>query len=139
MIEPAYQEIGKRLRAIRKELRLTLEILSGDTGIFRSYLSDFERGTKLPTAKFLNYLYIKLNVNLHFVLGGNGRMFRENYPDFDIYLEPVNELLFLMEEMPLLLHAVLSFFEEFKLVYKELIELNKANKEREKETQVNQE
>ncbi|SFU07994.1 Helix-turn-helix domain-containing protein [Geodermatophilus amargosae] len=41
--------LGVRLREIRKERDERLEDVSGSAGLTASYLSDLERGTKLPS------------------------------------------------------------------------------------------
>ena len=61
MNETGRKEIGKQLRAVRERLNMTLEELSQDTGISRSYISEFERGVKLPTSKYLRYLHDRHN------------------------------------------------------------------------------
>jgi transcriptional regulator with XRE-family HTH domain len=132
--EALYKEIGMQLRAIRDDLRLTMEVISRETGISRSYLSDFERGVKLPTAKYLKYLHNRHNVNLNYVFDGEGRKFRptpdETAPNFGKFQDEVDKLLRFMADMPHALYAVLGYFTEYKLVNHKLIEQHLAGKDK---------
>lgn len=132
--EALHKEIGLNLRAIREQLRLTMEPISKETGISRSYLSDFERGVKLPTSKYLKYLFERHNVNLNFVFSGEGNKFRpsaiEIAPNFGKFQDEVDKLLHLMADMPHTLYAVLGFFSEYKMTNKKLIEQYLSERER---------
>ena len=61
----AHNDIGKRLKEIREASNLTLDRMSADSGISRSYLAEFERGAKMPNSKYLTYLFKRHNANLH--------------------------------------------------------------------------
>ena len=127
-----YKNTGLQLKAIREELRMTLDAISQETGISRSYLSDFERGFRLPTSKYLNYLHHRHQVNLNFIFGTEGRKFRpgtDEALDFGKFQEEVDKMLVFMAEMPHALYAVLGFFTEYKLMNKELIDRHRAEKE----------
>lgn len=132
--EALYKEIGMQLRAIREQLHLTMETISKETGISRSYLSDFERGVKLPTAKYLKYLHSRHNVNLNSVFDGEGRKFRptaeETAPNFGKFQDEVDKLLHFMADMPHALYAVLGYFTEYKMVNHKLIEQHLSEKEK---------
>jgi len=130
--EVLYENTGLQLKAIREELRMTMDTISKETGISRSYLSDFERGYRLPTSKYLNYLHNRHRVNLNFVFGSEGRKFRpgsKEVLDFGKFQDEVDKMLVFMAEMPHALYAVLGFFTEYKLMNKELIERHHAEKE----------
>lgn len=43
-----YEAVGKTIRKIRKEKKLSQEVLSGLAGIARSHLTMIENGTKKP-------------------------------------------------------------------------------------------
>lgn len=126
MRESKYREIGINLKRIRERLNWTLSIMSSHTGISPSYLSDFERGFKLPTSKYLKYLYHIHNIDLNYVFGGTGRMLREEIgkgvkPDFGKYTEEIDELLYFLSRVPHALYAVLGYFTEYKLKNKQLL------------------
>jgi transcriptional regulator with XRE-family HTH domain len=138
--EQISREIGIQLKNIRSHFKMTMDEIGKDTGTSRSYLSDFERGFRLPTTKYLRYLHNKLNVNLNYVFKGEGWMFRptpeERPPDFGQLQDQVTDLLNFIEEMPHALYAVLGFITEYKLMNKELIDrhINEKNKILEKKT-----
>lgn len=56
--------IGARLRELRSEKKLTLEMLSEMTGVSVSMLSEIERGRKSPTLTILNRIKNGLHISL---------------------------------------------------------------------------
>lgn len=72
MMERRYRDMGLQIKAIRERLNMTLDAISKETGISRSYISDFERGFKLPTGKFLKHLHDRHNINLNYVFCSDG-------------------------------------------------------------------
>jgi transcriptional regulator with XRE-family HTH domain len=129
--ERNYRDTGLRLKAIREELRMTLDGVSKETGLSRSYISDFERGFRLPTSKYLRYLHDYHKVNLNFIFGGEDRKFRAEIskpPNFGRLQEDVDELLEHMAEIPHALFAVLGFFTEYKVMNKEIIRRYRSEK-----------
>jgi len=126
MGESKFKDIGLQLRAVRERLRMTLDDIKEQTGISRSYVSDFERGVRLPTSKYLKYLHDHHNINLNFIFCSEGRMLRlseeeKDRLDFGKYQEEVEELLGLISKMPHALYAVLGFFMEYKINNDKLI------------------
>ncbi|MCP5107748.1 MAG: helix-turn-helix transcriptional regulator [bacterium] len=129
--EVLYKDIGIRLRNIRQEIRLTMDGLSKETEISRSYLSDFEKGFRMPTAKYLSHLHDRYKVNLNYIFGGEGRMFRAeatNVPDFAMLQGEVDNMLRFMGELPAALYAVLGFAAEYEMKNKTLIDSHRAKK-----------
>jgi len=124
--EAAYKEIGVQLSTIRKLTGMTLDAISKATKISRSYISDFERGLKLPTSKYLKYLHDKHNVNLNFIFCSEGNNLRltsdEKVPDFGKYQEEVDEILHFIYEIPHALFSIIAFFSEYKINNKDLID-----------------
>jgi transcriptional regulator with XRE-family HTH domain len=126
MREARYRDMGLQIKAIRERLNMTLDAMSKETGISRSYISDFERGFKLPTGKFLKHLHDRHNISLNYVFCSEGRMFRPSKEeqrnlDFGKYQEEVEELLRYLSRVPPALYAVLSFFTEYKVKNKGFI------------------
>ncbi len=130
-----FVDIGLRLRAIREELQATADAVSKETGISRSYISDFERGFKLPTSKYLKYLSDHHNVNIDYIFSGENPVFRPKGkdvpPNFGEFQMKVDAMLHLMAEMPYALYAVLEFVEKYKRLNKELIEQDRSEKKTE--------
>jgi transcriptional regulator with XRE-family HTH domain len=125
--ERKYVQIGSRLRAVREHLHLTLEALGKEAGISISYLSDVERGYTFPNVKYLRYLHDRQRINLNYIFGSDIRMIRS--PEDELvarnlakYEEDVVELLRCLATVPHLLYQMLSFFSEYKVTHKELIE-----------------
>lgn len=120
-----HNDIGLQLKAVRERLKMTLDAMSKETRISRSYISDFERGLKLPTAKYLKYLHDKHNVSLNYIFCSDGDMFRPDddilLPDFGKFREEIKELLAYLARIPHALYTVLGFFTEYKIKNKELI------------------
>jgi transcriptional regulator with XRE-family HTH domain len=118
--EKKFSDIGKRLKAIRESLNHTLDTMSVAANISRSYISEFERGMKLPNSKYLKYLFEAQNINLHYVFNGDGRMF--NPPkneqmllyNFGKYEEEIKELLYYITNIPHALYDILGHFTEYK-------------------------
>ncbi len=126
MREVKYVDMGVQLRNIRERLNWTLDVMSKATGISRSYISDFEKGYKLPTMKYLRYLHDNHNVSIHYIMGSDGRMFRPEEedgvkPDFGRYGEDIDDLLYHMSRIPHAMYAVLGFFAQYKLEHKQFI------------------
>jgi len=129
--EKRYMDTGMQLKAIREELRMTLDAVSKEIGLSRSYISDFERGFRLPTSKYMRYLHDRHKVNLNFIFGGESRKFRAEAPkapNFGRMQEDVDELLVHMAEIPHTLFAVLGFFTEYKVMNKEVIQRYRSEK-----------
>lgn len=56
-------QLGKNVRAIRTEIRLSQEEVAFRAGLKRSYLSDLERGTRNPTVRALGRIAVALGVH----------------------------------------------------------------------------
>lgn len=126
--------IGVQLRAIRERLGMTLDVVSKKVGISRSYVSEFERGLKLPTAKYLMYLHEIHNISLNYIFGCDEEMYcpteeeRKNKPDFGYNTPDVMEMLRLMSELPHARFSMLSAFSEYKIKNKQLIDQHHQEK-----------
>jgi transcriptional regulator with XRE-family HTH domain len=74
--EEERRAIGRRLKAIRETLGLVLEELSAELKISIGGLSEIETGKRLPKYKLLKNLSEKHNVNIDYLLLGEGGMFK---------------------------------------------------------------
>lgn len=63
-VEPDYPEVGERLRARRRERRLSLRDLAGRLGVSPSLISQIERGRAKPSVNTLYALVAELDVSL---------------------------------------------------------------------------
>lgn len=126
MKQANFMEIGLQLKAIRERLNMTLDDVSKEIKISRSYICDFEKGRKLPTSRYLKYLHDNYNVDLHYIFLSGGHMFRPTEEEqvqlnFGKFQEEIDELLHFMHRIPHALYAVLGFFTEYKIKFKTLI------------------
>ncbi len=123
--KPPYLGIGIHIKAIREALGKTIQGMSAVTGISRGYISDFERGVKLPTARYIKHLYEKCNINVNYIFSGEGLIFRpggKSLPlDFGSHQEDVEELVWFMYKVPHALLYQLQAHLEYKLKYKQLL------------------
>ena len=75
------ETIEKRIEKIRKTLKLSQKEISTQIGItYRAY-SGYERGERKPSFEFLALLFEKYNINLNWLIVGQGEMF--NAPKYD--------------------------------------------------------
>jgi len=137
MREANYTNIGVQLKKIRDQLGWSLDIMNKATGISRSYLSDFERGVKLPTAKYLKYLHDIHHVSLNFIFGSDDRLHnplgeKNPKPDFGKHSEEIDDILSFLSRVPHALFAFLAFFAEYKINNKQLIKQYLLDKEEER-------
>jgi transcriptional regulator with XRE-family HTH domain len=114
-------EIGERLKIVREALKLTLKAVQEKTAISTSYISDFERGKKFPSSKYMKELVVTFGVSADYIFSGKGEMFFKNEDDlkeiydFGKFNEDVQEMLFYMKKVPNALFAVLEFFTDYKV------------------------
>lgn len=130
--EATFVDIGLRLRAIREELQLTADAVSKETGISRSYISDFERGYRLPTSKYLKYLKDRFNVNMNHIFSGESPVFlptgKDAPPDFGSQQAEVDNMLRFMAKVPHSLFSMLASFSKYQIENKHLIEKHQSQK-----------
>ena len=98
---------------------MTLDDFFKETGISRSYISEFERGYRLPTVRYLKHLHDKYNVSLDYIFGSSSDMIHASEEDapleFGKYQADVNELLYFMYHLPPVMHGVLGYFMQYKM------------------------
>ena len=134
-----FKDIGRRLKTIRNTIKYTLDRVYKETGISRSYISEFERGRKLPTSKYLKYLIDVHNVNLNYIFTGKGEIFiphQQRQPelyDFGKFEQEIKDLLFHITHIPNALYEVLGHFSDYKIRKADLINQYLMKLEKEKE------
>lgn len=132
MKEQLRKEIGMRMRKLRKALGYTQEQMVSYFDIGRANYSRIEKGEIFPGAAILNTLKIEFDVSLDWLIANEGQMFhhsrdgkkrgREEHVDFGTYSGEVRELLVYMDKVPMVKHAVLGFFLEYKMKNQDYIE-----------------
>ncbi len=127
MQEGQFIEIGNRLKKIRAALKRTADSYRQDSGISRSYISDFERGFKLPTTKFLKYLVDVHHVSLDYIFTGRGDWRIEENEDRELYsyfkeTPLVKEMIEMMQNVPHAYFAIMTAFAEYKINHQKLVD-----------------
>jgi transcriptional regulator with XRE-family HTH domain len=71
--------IGRRIRAIRREKRLTLDEVAAKTGFAKSYLSQIENLKREPPISTLTKIAFVLGVDIFFLISGEVRQGDERF------------------------------------------------------------
>ena len=117
------KEIGKRLKEARKALDKTQKDMNKLCGIQHSVISEMENGLRKPYPLY-SMLLSELKVNLNWIFSGKGSMFDDfeiNW-DFGKDNERVKELIYLLENSPLIRYEVLTNFLQIKRKHSQDIE-----------------
>jgi transcriptional regulator with XRE-family HTH domain len=130
MKEELKKEIGDRMRKIRKALGYTQEKMVEFFDIGRANYSRIEKGEVWPGANILYTLRTKFDISLDWLITNSGKMFvreREKKGDgekvnFGEYSKEVKELLRYIEKIPMVKHAILSYFLEYKIKNQDIIQ-----------------
>lgn len=130
------KEIGMKMREIRKVLGYTQVQMVSFFDIGRANYSRIEKGEIFPTAAILNTLCREFHVSLDWLIANEGEMFILQYQEQDAkkildpgkYSREVSDLLFHIEKVPMVRHAILGFFLEYKQknqrIIQEILERN---------------
>lgn len=68
MTKTQFPKFHERLKSLREKQNKTLNQISADAGIYMSYLSDYEKGDRLPSLEIFRKLCIALNTSADFLL-----------------------------------------------------------------------
>ncbi len=79
-------EIGKRIRKLRKEMRLTQAEFGEQIGVKSNTVTGYESGTRRPSDSVLNYICLVFDVNQTWLRTGEGDMYIP-IPDYRSSLE----------------------------------------------------
>lgn len=132
-------EIGGRIKQTRKALNLKQKDFAQELNISVSSLSEVETGKYKAGIEFLTILSKKFNVNLYFVLFGEGDMFisptASSYTrasKFSVNLEDVRDFLYHFERSSILQYFILNQYKtrmmvEGDLILREIEESEKKN------------
>lgn len=77
---------AQNIKKLRKELRLTAQALADNVGIALQTVQNYELGKREPSFAFMYYLLTVYNVNINWLMTGQGQMFNaaQNEPPEDI-------------------------------------------------------
>jgi transcriptional regulator with XRE-family HTH domain len=70
------KDIGDRIKAVRLPNNLTQQLFAESLGIAQGYLSELEKGIKMPSDTFLIALSYRYEINMDWLLAGKGEMSR---------------------------------------------------------------
>lgn len=138
-------ELGKRVKKIREQLRINQKDFAKKISIAGSYLSEIEAGKSKPGYNFFYNISKTCNVSIPFVLHGVGEMFTDiDYGPMTTSKEPKNgsietlaELLWYLENSPLLKHNVMGYAMKFIYDNETAVkkEIEKSSKKRQRKKQ----
>jgi len=138
------KKLGKRIKALREELRMNQKKFAAALGISGSLLSQIETGQKNPVYEFLYKLMIKYHVSLDWLFTGKGSMFLrrrlEGKAGDDKYIdeiESIDDLVWYLEHSNLFNLNVMGYAARFFFENEEHIkkELERKRKKKEKESE----
>lgn len=132
--------IGDRMKAIRKRLGLMQRDFIKIVNITMSTLSDIETGKKRPSSEILFILSDVYKVNLHYLLHGEGDMFRSGAEEgisgitladdiFGEYTDDFKEILWYMKHSLLARAAIIVMAKEYCLKNEEMLKKEMKKKE----------
>ncbi|MDD1648739.1 MAG: helix-turn-helix domain-containing protein [Methanomicrobiales archaeon] len=125
--EELLKEIGRRLREVRDTLKISLEDMKKLSRVSRGYISEFERGKRLPASRYLYFLIKTYGIDINYIYTGKGQLFTQpdgkgkNIYDFGKYEEEIEDLLYHITHIPNALYAVLGHFADYKVEKEKLI------------------
>ncbi|MDQ1350268.1 MAG: Helix-turn-helix protein [Acidobacteriota bacterium] len=142
------QDIGMKLRKFRKGLRLTQAEMVSHFDIGRANYSRIEKGEVFPNVTILHTLKTKFNISLNWLIAAEGETSDDqmmldqkqqmSFLSFNEDRKEIEELLHHMGKIPMIRHAVLGFFMEYRMRNSAVIQKLSAELEaKEKETTAN--
>jgi len=141
MKEKLKKEIGARLRMMRKSMGLTQAELVKHFDFGRANYCRMEKGEAFPNAVIMHTLKTRFNVSVDWIITGKGPMHpqtrrgRDRYLDFAQCEKELNELFDCIKSVPMVRHAIVGFFLEYKFKNHKLIrELLEELEQLEKQT-----
>jgi transcriptional regulator with XRE-family HTH domain len=133
--------VGNRVKQIRKALNIKGKDFAPRLKISGPSLSEIERGKYYPNFEFMVNISREFNVNLYYLIFGEGEMFIEpgKYTDLEILEDLVSssshirKFLYYFERSDIIRFFVLSQFKQKLMSDKEMIEKEIAEFEKDSE------
>lgn len=120
--------IGLRVHSIRKKLNMNQKKLAKNLQVSNGTISAIEKGNIFPSFKVIYFLAKKYNVNLLFLLFGNGDMFNQDQVNQSLTRDfPKEQALFLenfirdFNKSELFRHSIIAYCKKFRLKYAKLM------------------
>lgn len=122
-------DIGLRMQTIRKRLGFKQQNFAAELGISPASLSEIEAGRAKPMFDTIFNLTKKFNVNVYYLLHGQGEMFIGDDVErsigtgkFGEYTEWLRKFLFYFRQSEMVRYAMMSEFKKYLLENERLIE-----------------
>lgn len=125
------EEFGQRVKEVRQHLKLLQKDFAAGLEVSGSFLSEIEKGKANPGFDVMRKFFDNYNINLSYLLKGSGELFVTEGsaptalgskiltgPD----LEKLQELLFYVENAPVVRYAIYEFFSNYMYRNKGMIE-----------------
>ncbi len=119
---------GERIREIRKELNLKQKEFAEKLNISVPSLSEIETGKYRPGFDFLVNISKELNVNLYYVLFGEGNMFIDpvtssytHVGNYAVNVDDVRDFLYNFERSPILQYFIMDQYKTRMQTGKDII------------------
>jgi len=123
------KEIGERIREIRKQLKLNQKELGEKMNLSAGSFSEIETGKYNPSMEFLIKLAKNHNVNLCYLLLGEGEMFVDpnlslfsSIEKFAVNIDDVKEFLYYFQRSHIIQYYILNQFQAKMITEKDVIE-----------------
>jgi transcriptional regulator with XRE-family HTH domain len=135
-----------RIRTVRERLKLKQVDFANQLGVSQSFLSIVESGKRKPSFALLCSLLTSFNVDLPWVLTGQGEMFIKTNQEssfIDLFPEvpPAEDVIDLIKslEVPIMRNALLSKYYFYLEKYRDIISDYYEKKEKEPGSQIEEE
>lgn len=126
-------EFGQRVKAIRKTLGLSQKDFAESLGISGTFISEVESGKYKPCYDFFYNIMNHFNVNLHYLLTGQGEMFIRDMKPAEIEIEEpfssitkTEDLLWYMTRSPMFKYSLFGFASRYLYENRTFVELEIA-------------
>ena len=110
-------DLADRLKKIRLELNLKQKEIAAELKISKATYSEVEGGNYNPNFNLIENIVLKYNVNLYYLLFGEGEMFldakqsfRARKPLYAVSKEEIDQFMWYLERSPAVQFMILGFF-----------------------------
>jgi len=114
-----------RLKYVRWQLGYTQDEFSKFLNISKPTLVRYESGGRKPDADFLNILMTRFNININWLISGNGKMFLtggEITRNMGIELDEESLQLLELMKIPEIKRSVIAQIDQLKFIFKPLVD-----------------
>ena len=121
---------GERLKEARLQLKLLQKDFAANLDVSGSFLSELEKGKTKPGFDVLKKMYFLYNINIHYLIDGKGDLFIKK--DLSSIVDPddssaesrtLRELLYYIENAPVVKYAVFEYFATYLHKNKDLVKV----------------